>query len=42
MEARNFTDMFKTDYVNERWDFDRYMWLEDIAKYWKAIFLFSG
>lgn len=42
MEARNFTDMFKTDYVNERWDFDRYMWLEDIAKYWKAVFLFSG
>ena len=42
MEARNFTDMFKTDYVNEHWDFDRYMWLEDIAKYWKAIFLFSG
>jgi hypothetical protein len=25
MEARNFTDMFKTDYVNEHWDFDRYM-----------------
>lgn len=42
MEARNFTDMFKTDYVNERWDFDRYMGLEDIAKYWKAVFLFSG
>ena len=42
MEARNFTDMFKTDYVNERWDFDRYIWLEDIAKYWKAVFLFSG
>ena len=42
MEARNFTDMFKTDYVNEHWDFDRYMGLEDIAKYWKAVFLFSG
>lgn len=42
MEARNFTDMFKTDYTNEHWDFDRYMWLEDVAKYWKAIFLFSG
>lgn len=42
MEARNFTDMFKTDYVNERWDFDRYMWLEDVCKYWKAVFLFSG
>jgi len=42
MEARNFTDMFKTDYVNERWDFDRYIGLMDIAKYWKAVFLFSG
>ena len=42
MEARNFTDMFKTDYVNEHWDFDRYIWLEDIAKYWKAVFLFTG
>ena len=42
MEARNFTDMFKTDYTNEHWDFDRYMWLEDICKYWKAVFLFSG
>jgi len=41
MEARNFTDMFKTDYSNERWDFDRYMWLEDICKYWKAVFLFT-
>lgn len=41
MEARNFTDMFKTDYANERWDFDRYMWLEDIAKYGKAVFLFT-
>ena len=42
MEARNFTDMYKTDYVNEHWDFDRYMWLEDVAKYGKAVFLFSG
>ena len=42
MEARNFTDMFKTDYVNEHWDFDRYMALEDVAKYGKAVFLFSG
>lgn len=42
MEARNFTDMFKTDYTNEHWDFDRYMWLEDVCKYWKAVFLFSG
>ncbi len=42
MEARNFTEMYKTDYVNENWAFDRYMWLEDICKYWKAVFLFSG
>ncbi len=42
MEARNFTDMFKTDYTNEHWDFDRYMGLEDVCKYWKAVFLFSG
>ena len=25
MEARNFTEMYKTDYVNENWAFDRYM-----------------
>lgn len=42
MEARNFTDMYKTDYANENWGFDRYMWLEDVCKYWKAVFLFSG
>ena len=42
MEARNFTDMYKTDYANENWAFDRYMWLEDVCKYWKAVFLFSG
>ena len=42
MEARNFTDMYKTDYQNENWWFDRYMWLEDVCKYWKAVFLFSG
>ena len=42
MEARNFTDMFKTDYVNEHWDFDRYIWLEDVCKYGKAVFLFTG
>ena len=42
MEARNFTDMYKTDYTNENWGFDRYMWLEDVCKYWKAVFLFSG
>lgn len=42
MNARNFTDMYKTDYVNEHWDFDRYMGLEDVCKYGKAVFLFSG
>lgn len=42
MEARNFTDMYKTDYVNEHWDFDRYIGLEDVCKYWKAVFLFAG
>lgn len=41
MEARNFTDMFKTDYTNEHWDFDRYMGLEDVCKYGKAVFLFT-
>ena len=33
MEARNFTDMFNTDFTNEHWDFDRYMALEDVCKY---------
>lgn len=41
MEARNFTDMYKTDYANENWGFDRYMGLEDVCKYWKAVFLFT-
>ena len=41
MEARNFTDMFHTDYVNEHWDFDRYIWLEDVAKYGKYVVLFT-
>lgn len=41
MEARNFTDMYKTDYVNEHWDFDRYIGLEDICKYWKYVVLFT-
>ena len=41
MEARNFTDMYKTDYQNENWGFDRYMGLEDVCKYWKAVFLFT-
>lgn len=42
MEARNFTDMFNTDYVNEHWDFSRYMWLEDVCKYGKYVELFTG
>lgn len=42
MEARNFTDMYKTDYTNENWGFDRYMGLEDVCKYGKAVFLFTG
>lgn len=25
MEARNFSDMYKTDYTNQHWDFDRYI-----------------
>lgn len=33
MEARNFTDMFKSDYIKENRDFDRYIGLEDICKY---------
>ena len=41
MEARNFTDMYKTDYENQNRWFDRYMWLEDVCKYWKAVFLFT-
>ena len=41
MEARNFTDMFNTDFTNEHWDFDRYMALEDVCKYWKSVMLFS-
>lgn len=41
MEARNYTDMFKTDYINQHWDFDRYMWLEDVCKYGKYVTLFA-
>jgi hypothetical protein len=33
MEARNFTDMYKSDYIKENRDFDRYIGLEDICKY---------
>ena len=42
MEARNFTDMYKSDYIKENWDFDRYIGLEDICKYWKSVQLFTG
>lgn len=33
MEARNFTDMYKSDYIKENWDFGKYIGLEDICKY---------
>ena len=42
MEARNFTDMYKSDFIKQNWDFDRYIWLEDICKYWKSVQLFTG
>lgn len=42
MEARNFSDMYKTDYTNQHWDFDRYIWLEDVCKYGKSVTLFTG
>ena len=35
MEARNMTDMYKTDYINNNRDFYKYMILEDVCKYWK-------
>ena len=39
-EARNFTRMFKYDYINNQWDFDKYMWMDDVCKYWKFVQLF--
>lgn len=42
MEARNFTDMYKSDYIKQNWDFWRYIGLEDICKYGKAVDLFTG
>lgn len=39
-EARNFSKMFKYDYVNNWWDFDKYMGVDDICKYWKFVQLF--
>lgn len=42
MEARNFTDMYQSDYIKQNWDFGRYIGLEDICKYGKAVDLFTG
>ena len=39
-EARNFTRMFKYDYINNQWDFDKYMGIDDVCKYWKFVQLF--
>lgn len=39
-EARNFTKMYKYDYINNQWDFDKYIWIDDVCKYWKFIQLF--
>lgn len=41
MEARNFTDMYKSDFIKQNWDFDRYIGLEDICKYGKSVQLFT-
>ena len=32
-EARNFTDMYRIDFIKQNWDFDRYIGLEDVCKY---------
>lgn len=40
-EARNFTDMYKSDFIKQNWDFDRYIGLEDICKYGKSVELFT-
>ena len=39
-EARNFSKMYKYDYINNQWDFDKYMWIDDVCKYWKFVQLF--
>lgn len=39
-EARNFTRMFKYDYLNNSWDFDKYMGIDDVCKYGKFVQLF--
>ena len=41
-EARNFTDMYRSDFIRNNWDFDRYMGLEDVCRYWKFVQLFTG
>ena len=41
-EARNFTDMYKSDFIKQNRDFDRYIGLEDVCKYGKAVTLFTG
>lgn len=41
-EARNFTQMYKHDYIKNNWDFYKYMQIEDICRYWKAVTLFTG
>ena len=41
-EARNFTDMYRSDFIKQNWDFDRYIGLEDVCKYWKFVQLFTG
>ena len=39
-EARNFSKMYKYDYMNNQRDFDKYMWIDDVCKYWKFVQLF--
>ena len=39
-EARNFSKMFRYDYINNQRDFDQYMWIDDVCKYWKFVQLF--
>ena len=39
-EARNFSKMYKYDYINNQRDFDKYMWMDDVCKYWKFVQLF--
>ncbi len=40
-EARNFSDMFKYDYIRNNRDFYKYIWIEDVCKYWKFVQLFT-